>query len=109
MENQKQNKNIFDDFTGKYSLSKTLRFELRPVGNTLEKMREHFEYKEDIQTFLYDQKIEDAYQTFKPFVDKFHEEFITDSLQSQVAKSIDFSGYARARGVDQISKGTQKN
>ncbi|KKT34863.1 MAG: hypothetical protein UW24_C0020G0033 [Parcubacteria group bacterium GW2011_GWA2_44_12] len=81
--------NIFDQFTGKYSLSKTLRFELKPVGKTLEKMREHFEYDKNIQTFLYDQRIEDAYQTLKPEVDKFHEEFITDSLQSQSAKGID--------------------
>lgn len=90
-------KNIFANFTGKYALSKTLRFELRPVGETLEKMREHFSYDKDMQTFFSDQKIEDAYQTLKPIVDKFHEEFITDSLQSQSAKSIDFPLYVRAR------------
>lgn len=28
--------NVFNQFTGLYSLSKTLRFELRPIGKTLE-------------------------------------------------------------------------
>lgn len=86
-------KSIFDEFTGKYSISKTLRFELRPVGNTLKNMRTAFEYDESIQTFLVDQRIEDAYQTLKPVIDKFHEEFITDSLQSEIARKINFLEY----------------
>lgn len=85
---------IFDQFTQKYALSKTLRFELRPVGKTLENMRRH---DTGLQTFLADQKIEDAYQVLKPVIDKFHEKFITDSLQSNTARDIHFSEYVRMR------------
>ena len=31
---------IFDDFTNQYSVSKTLRFELKPVGKTKELIRD---------------------------------------------------------------------
>jgi len=92
MEKEKT-KSIFDNFTNQYSLSKTLRFELKPEGNTLKKMKENLEYDSDLQTFLADQKIEDAYQILKPVFDKIHEEFITKSLKSIKAKKIDFSPY----------------
>ena len=86
-------KSLFDNFTQQYSLSKTLRFELRPVGKTLENMHAQLEYNKDLQTFLKDQEIEDAYQKLKPLFDELHEEFITDSLDSVQAKQIDFSEY----------------
>ena len=86
-------KNNFGNFTNLYSLSKTLRFELKPVGETLENMKKHLEYDEKLQTFMKDQEIEDAYQTLKPIIDDIHEEFITDSLESEKAKAIDFLGY----------------
>jgi len=66
---------------------------LKPVGKTLENMRTHLEYDKDLQTFMKDQDIEDAYQTLKPILDNIHEDFITQSLESAKAKSIDFSGY----------------
>ena len=44
--------NNFSTFTNQYELSKTLRFELKPVGETLEKMKEQFQYDKDLQTFL---------------------------------------------------------
>lgn len=88
---------VFDSFTNKYALSKTLRFELKPVGKTLENMRRDFEYDKDLQTFLTDQRIEDAYQTLKPIVDKYHEQFITDSLDSTVAQNIHFAKYISLR------------
>lgn len=35
--------NTINDFTGLYSISKTLRFELKPVGQTLENIKNgHF-------------------------------------------------------------------
>ena len=91
------NKSVFDEFTGKYSLSKTLRFELKPVPRTLEHMRKHLEYDKKLQTFLKDQRIEDAYQVLKPLVDELHEEFITDSLQSETARKIGFSKYVNKK------------
>lgn len=91
--NGENRKGIFDDFTGKYSLSKTLRFELKPIGKTLENMRTQFGYDENLRTFLSDQNIEDAYQALKPIFDKIHEDFITESLESESVKSIKFSSY----------------
>lgn len=84
---------VFDNFTNLYSLSKTLRFELKPEGKTLENMHQHLRYDKALQTFLADQEIEDAYQKLKPLFDKLHEEFINDSLNSDQAKNIDFSEY----------------
>ncbi|MDR1945081.1 MAG: hypothetical protein LBQ59_03180, partial [Candidatus Peribacteria bacterium] len=56
-------------------------------------MNEKLQYDADLQTFLKDQEIEDAYQVLKPVLDKIHEEFITKSLESDEAKKIDFSSY----------------
>lgn len=101
-------KKIFEQFTNQYSLSKTLRFELKPVGKTLENMKEHFEYNPDLQTFLKDQRIEDAYQLLKPIIDDIHEEFITQSLESDEAKNIDFSGYLESYQAKKDDKGEKK-
>jgi CRISPR-associated protein Cpf1 len=84
---------VFKDFTRKYSLSKTLRFELIPEGKTLENMRNHLRYDKELQTFLADQEIEDAYQILKPVFDYLHEQFITESLESETAKKLNFKGY----------------
>ncbi|MFH1546728.1 MAG: hypothetical protein ABIE14_05120, partial [Patescibacteria group bacterium] len=86
----------FSDFTNLYELSKTLRFELKPVGETLKNMKNHLEYDQGLQTFMKDQDIENAYQTLKPIIDGIHEEFITNSLESQKTKEIDFSEYLEA-------------
>lgn len=86
-------KNIFNEFTNLYELSKTLRFELKPIGNTIDKMRQHLRYDKDLQTFFADQEIEYAYQILKPIFDSLHEEFITDSMVSKIARDIDFSEY----------------
>lgn len=101
-------KKDFSQFTNKYSLSKTLRFELKPVGKTLEKMKTNFAYDQDLQTFLKDQKIEDAYQALKPFIDKIHEKFIIASLKFEEAKHIDFSDYFEAYKAKKDDKG-EKN
>ncbi len=84
---------VFGQFTNQYSLSKTLRFELRPVGKTLESMKAHLGYDESLQTFLKDQAIESAYRTLKPVFDALHERFIGQSLETEVAKALDFSDY----------------
>jgi len=84
---------MFDQFTNLYELSKTLRFELKPVGKTRENMNEHLKYDEVLKTFMADQKIEDAYQTLKPVLDALHERFINDSLELDEVKNIDFSEY----------------
>src|SRR5690606_9617832 len=87
----------FSNFTNKYALPKTLRFELKPVGKTLENMRSQLEYDENLQTFLKDQRIEDAYQTLKPYIDKLHEGFINLSLNTSHAKEAPFHEYVSTK------------
>jgi len=101
-------KDVFAKFTNQYSLSKTLRFELKPVGETLENMRKQLGYDKDLQTFMKDQDIEDAYQFLKPLIDEIHEYFITESLKSNKAKEIDFAGYLKSYREKIDDKGEKK-
>lgn len=39
----------FSSFTNKYSLSKTLRFELKPIGKTAEMLKEHDIFQKDFE------------------------------------------------------------
>jgi len=78
------------------------------VGKTLENMREHLGYDKNLQTFLKDQKIEDAYQELKPKIDELHEEFINDALGSEEAKKINFSEYLEKYAQKDDDKGEKK-
>ncbi len=93
MSNSSQYGRVFDEFTNLYPVSKTLRFELVPDPASLEHMKTRFGYDPEIQAFLCDKEIEDAYQRLKPVLDKIHEQFITESLTSNDVKKIDFSEY----------------
>ena len=64
----------FEDFTGLYPVSKTLRFEARPVGNTLKYL---------IKSGLLEQDTHraDSYQKIKKLIDEYHKAFI-DSVMS---------------------------
>lgn len=64
-------KKDFSQFTNKYSLSKTLRFELKPVGKTLEMLRENNVFKKD-------EIIQKKYEQTKPFIDRMHRVFEKD-------------------------------
>lgn len=59
----------FKDFTNLYSLSKTLRFELRPVGETLANIERGGLLNED------EVRAED-YKQVKKLIDEYHKEFI---------------------------------
>lgn len=61
------------DFTGLYQVSKTLRFELIPVGETLR----HIEEKGIIEA---DTKLAESYQLMKETIDDFHKDFIDRAL-----------------------------
>ena len=71
---------MYDQFTGLYSLSKTLRFSLIPVGKT----EENFYAK---QLLLQDEKRAESYQKVKRFMDRYHKQFI-----EQVLSGLTFSG-----------------
>lgn len=70
-------KNVFKDFTNLYELSKTLRFELRPVLET----RELLEKGEGRNLIKIDKEIDLLYEKeMKPMFDILHEKFINESL-----------------------------
>ena len=65
---------LLDRFTGIYSLSKTLRFELKPVGRTLDNIQKG-KFLES------DKKKSSDYQNVKKIIDNYHKYFIDDVLK----------------------------
>lgn len=65
--------NTLADFTGLYPVSKTLRFELKPVGKTLEKIKETGIIEND-------EKRHNDYSDAKKIIDKYHKYFIDAAL-----------------------------
>lgn len=63
------------EFTNKYSLSKTLRFELRPQGKTLECIKESGLIDQDEQ-------LKQDYQEVKKLIDSYHRVVIQECLSS---------------------------
>ncbi|WP_162504813.1 hypothetical protein, partial [Treponema endosymbiont of Eucomonympha sp.] len=83
----------FEELTNLYSVSKTLRFELKPAGkdgNTLSAEESAKLFKEILDQ---DRKIKDAYLALKPVMDTIHEEIINSSLSPDEARQIDFLAY----------------
>jgi len=74
----KGNKKFFSEFTNLYELSKTLRFELKPIGKTKQLLEEQKVIKKD-------KRILDNYNIIKKYFDKLHKKFIRESL-----KDVDF-------------------
>lgn len=62
-------------FTNLYSLSKTLRFELKPVGKTKENI-------EKAGLITQDEERATAYQKVKKIIDEYHKWFIAEALES---------------------------
>ena len=63
------------ELTGLYQLSKTLRFELKPIGKTLE----HIEKKKLIAQ---DEQRAEEYKKVKDIIDRYHKKFITMCLSN---------------------------
>ena len=63
------------DLTGQYSLSKTLRFELKPIGKALE----HIEQK---GLLTQDEQRAEEYELMKGIIDRYHKAFITMCLRN---------------------------
>lgn len=63
------------DLTGQYSLSKTLRFELKPIGKTLE----HIEQK---GLLTQDEQRAEEYEQMKGIIDRYHKAFIAMCLRN---------------------------
>ena len=64
-----------EELTGLYQLSKTLRFELKPIGKTLE----HIERKGLIAQ---DEQRADEYKIVKNIIDRYHKKFISMCLNN---------------------------
>lgn len=65
----------FENFTGLYPLTKTLRFELKPIGKTLE-------YIEKNGLLDRDRHRANSYVEVKKIIDRYHKQFIEDSLRN---------------------------
>ncbi len=82
-----ENRCVFDAFTRKYALSKTLRFELVPQGKTAENLENVFEE---------DKKIEANYQKAKVRFDELHRVFVREALAPNRVCTLDLSDFTRA-------------
>ncbi len=72
---------VFDSFVNQYPISKTLRFELKPVGNTQQLLEEN-------KVFEKDETIKIKYEATKPYFDRLHREFVQKSLQNAVLSGL---------------------
>ncbi|MCB0482687.1 MAG: type V CRISPR-associated protein Cas12a/Cpf1, partial [Flavobacteriales bacterium] len=78
----------FSEFTNKYPLTKTLRFELKPVGKTIETMhkwaeelRHESEKVPSENNLLFQDEVRSAdYKKVKKLIDEKHKHFIDDAL-----------------------------
>lgn len=97
------------ELTGLYSLSKTLRFELKPIGKTLE-------YIESKGLIAQDEQRAEEYKKVKDIIDRYHKKFITmclsdfkfeqNSLENYVALAEDTNRDEKA--FDEIKKTLRK-
>ena len=75
---------IFDSFTNQYSVSKTLRFELKPEGKTKELIRQIKEERDFdsplAPLILEDEQKAEAYKKAKKIIDDYHRDFIKEAL-----------------------------
>lgn len=78
--------NIWSEFNKKYSLNKTLRFELQPVGHTTDFLKEN-------KIFEKDKTIDDAYNQAKFYFDKLHQKFINEALSYENIKELNLEEF----------------
>jgi len=71
----------FNQFTNLYSLSKTLKFELKPIGKTLDFINEKGLLNEDEQRA-------ESYKRVKKIIDEYHKKFIDSCLRGAKVNDI---------------------
>ena len=74
--------NLFEGFTNLYSVSKTLRFELRPIGNTLIHIEKN-------GLLMQDEHRAESYVVVKKIIDEYHKAFIGKALNGLVLDSLE--------------------
>lgn len=72
--------NTLEQFTGLYPVDKTLRFELRPIGKTLENIEKKGLITQDEQRNC-------EYEKVKDIIDRYHKQFINKCLKECKLKS----------------------
>lgn len=90
---------MYPHFTHQYLLQKTLRFELKPIGKSLE----HIETKGLIAE---DEKRAEEYKRLKEIIDLYHKDFISEALSEVVLEGIE--EYERIFFDTQRDEKTQK-
>lgn len=73
--------NTLEQFIGLYPLSKTLRFELKPVGNTLDNIIHNGLLERD-------EHRADSYKKVKKLIDEYHKKFIDNCLSGLVLDQV---------------------
>lgn len=73
---------MLENFINQYSLAKTLRFELKPVGKTLE----HIEAK---GLLAQDEVRSEEYKEVKTVIDKYHKAFIDEALENLLLSKLE--------------------
>lgn len=96
---------IFSKFTNLYSLSKTLRFELKPVGKIVDytnpktgeikKVTQTEKLLLENQVFEKDKTIDDSYNQAKFYFDTLHQRFINSTLSLENTNSLQFNELAQ--------------
>jgi len=82
-----ENKTLsFNKLTKQYQLSKTLRFELKPMGRTINFLD---------KIIKKDKTINEAYNQAKFYFDMLHREFIESALTKEKAENINFQEFAK--------------
>lgn len=82
-------KSIFDDFTNKYSLSKTLRFELRPVNERSECFVIDQSNESLKEVLKEDEQRAENYKKIKHLIDDMHRNFIDEVLSGDFLSASD--------------------
>lgn len=77
-----QNQSIFSEFTNLYSITKTLKFELKPTDIT----KNLLDYKRDKERGEY-------YKKIKPLFDQLHRNFIAKSLAYYASQNVDYTEF----------------
>lgn len=91
-------KNLLSDFTNQYSLSKTLRFELIPIGKT----KQFIEEKELLNQ---DEERAEDYKLLKKIIDEYHKGFIEEALKNfQLSNLSDYLTFYMKKEKDETEK-----
>ncbi len=79
---------MFKNFTNQYQLSKTLRFELKPIGKTLNNINSKMLLEQD-------EKRASEYKVVKKIIDEYHKDFMNEAMDGFLFDNDDINSYER--------------